>query len=418
MEGAAQRGHRPRPSLERSGSVGYHCGSRCTNPQSCRLVAGYRTTPLRQRRSTRTPRHTRRYALTYCPKTAMFPALSWWPHAIKGGVGLRGRDSWEPLAWAAARRKARRSAASRFRGNEVLSSRNEIAVISLYGHFLLCCLTGRAMVRSLDLVDTLVAAGREDFTFEAARTILGVPSPATAKVLRQLRDQGFVERLSRSHYAIRPLGLLGTSATADDLPLAVAAAFDGRQHRIAYLSALAELGLLTHPARTVVVACTQQVRRHHLGRRPLRVVIERSTTIHLGAETMGRSWHSGVERAVFECALRVDLVGGPEALASALQRAASTIRARRLAPLVKAFGPRGVAAERRLASLAPLTSRSTSAPRFRPLAPSFGSIRRTTTSSGSTQRCGSHGVPASTSSEPWSRTSRAHPLADHPPRLS
>ncbi|MGA2805704.1 MAG: hypothetical protein ABSF89_15175 [Acidimicrobiales bacterium] len=202
------------------------------------------------------------------------------------------------------------------------------------------------------MVDTLVAAGREDFTFEAARTILGVPSPATAKVLRQLRDQGFVERLSRSHYAIRPLGLLGTSATADDLPLAVAAAFDGRQHRIAYLSALAELGLLTHPARTVVVACTQQVRRHHLGRRPLRVVIERSTTIHLGAETMGRSWHSGVERAVFECALRVDLVGGPEALASALQRAASTIRARRLAPLVKAFGPRGVAAERRLASLA------------------------------------------------------------------
>jgi predicted transcriptional regulator of viral defense system len=81
-------------------------------------------------------------------------------------------------------------------------------------------------------------------------------------------------------------------------------------------------------------------------------VIERSTTIHLGAEAIGRSWRSGVERAVFECALRVDLVGGPEALASALQRAASTMRARRLAPLVKAFGPRGAAAERRLALLA------------------------------------------------------------------
>ena len=91
------------------------------------------------------------------------------------------------------------------------------------------------MARSFDLVDTLVASGREDFTFEEARIILGVPSPATAKVLRQLRDQGFVDRLSRSHYAVRPLGLLGTSATADDLPLAVAAAFDGHQHRIAYL---------------------------------------------------------------------------------------------------------------------------------------------------------------------------------------
>ena len=208
------------------------------------------------------------------------------------------------------------------------------------------------MARSLDLVDALVASGREDFTFEEARFILGVPSPATAKVLRQLRHQGFVDRLSRSHYAVRPLGLLGTSATADDLPLAVAAAFDGHQHRIAYLSALGELGLLTHPARVVTVACTRQVRRDHLGGRPLRVVIERSTTIHLGAEAIGRSWRSGVERAVFECALRVDLVGGPEALASALERAASAIRPRRLAPLVKVFGPRGAAAERRLASLA------------------------------------------------------------------
>ena len=55
------------------------------------------------------------------------------------------------------------------------------------------------MARSLDLVDTLVASGRGDFTFEEARIILGVPSPATAKVLRQLRHQGFVDRLSRSH---------------------------------------------------------------------------------------------------------------------------------------------------------------------------------------------------------------------------
>ena len=50
----------------------------------------------------------------------------------------------------------------------------------------------------------------------------------------------------------------------------LAATFDGHQHRIAYLGALGELGLLTHPARIVTVACTRQVRRDHLGGRPLR----------------------------------------------------------------------------------------------------------------------------------------------------
>ena len=49
--------------------------------------------------------------LSQCPKTAMFPALSWLSCA-KGGVGLRARDPWEPLAWAAVRRKARGSAAA------------------------------------------------------------------------------------------------------------------------------------------------------------------------------------------------------------------------------------------------------------------------------------------------------------------
>jgi len=208
------------------------------------------------------------------------------------------------------------------------------------------------MDRSLHLVDALVAAGREDFTFEDARTALGVPAPATAKVLRRLREQGLIDRLGRGHYAIRPLGLLGTSATADDLPLAVAAAFDGREHRIAYLSALGELGLLVHPVRTVTVACTGQVRRAYLSTRPLRVVIERPSTIRLGAEPVGRSSRSSLERAVFECALRVDLAGGPETLASALARAAPMLRPRQLAPLVSAFGARGAAAKRRLASLA------------------------------------------------------------------
>jgi hypothetical protein len=61
------------------------------------------------------------------------------------------------------------------------------------------------------------------------------------------------------------------------------ATFDGREHRIAYLSALADLGLLSHPVRTITVACTKQVRVHAISRRPLRVVVEKAETIHLEA---------------------------------------------------------------------------------------------------------------------------------------
>jgi hypothetical protein len=44
--------------------------------------------------------------------------------------------------------------------------------------------------------------------------------------------------------------------------------------------------------------------------RLLRVVIERPQTIHLWAEVVERSWRSTVDRALFECAVRVDLAGG------------------------------------------------------------------------------------------------------------
>src|ERR1022692_2694831 len=113
-----------------------------------------------------------------------------------------------------------------------------------------------AMIRQMELVNTLVAEGREAFTFEDARAVLGASAPATANALHRLTENGLVDRLSRGRYAIRPLGSLGTSAATDNLSLAVGAAFEGREHRIAYLSALSELGLLTHPVRTVFVACT------------------------------------------------------------------------------------------------------------------------------------------------------------------
>jgi len=208
------------------------------------------------------------------------------------------------------------------------------------------------MVRQLELIDTFLATGREEFTFEEAKAALGRSSAATANALRQLNEKGLVDRLTRGHYAIRPLGSLGTSTATDDLPLAIGAAFEGRTHRIAYLSALSELGLLSHPVRTAFVACTHQVRVRIISRRPLRVVVERPETIHLEAEPIGRSWRSTLERALFDCALRVDLAGSVERLAEALASGAPKVDPARLGRLAGAFGARGLAAERRLASLA------------------------------------------------------------------
>jgi predicted transcriptional regulator of viral defense system len=208
------------------------------------------------------------------------------------------------------------------------------------------------MARPLELIDSLVAEGKEEFTFDEARVALDRSPTATANTLRRLQDNGLVDRLGRGHYAIRPLGSLHTSATTDDLDLAVGATFGDRQHRIAYLSALADLGLLSHPVRTITVACTTQVRAPAISRRPLRVVIERAETIHLEAEPIGRSWRSTLDRALFECALRIDLTGGVERLAEALVNGAADADPDRLSLLAKVFGPRGLAAERRLASLA------------------------------------------------------------------
>jgi predicted transcriptional regulator of viral defense system len=208
------------------------------------------------------------------------------------------------------------------------------------------------MTSPLELLDHLVAEGRDDFSFKEANAVLGGSRTATANTLRRLSAMGFVDRVAHGHYVIRPLGSLGTSAAAEDLGLAVGAALSGRLHRIAYLSALADLGVLSHPVRSIFVACTEQVRRDSISGRPLRVVIERPATISLEAEPTRNSSRSTLERALFECALRVDLVGDVEQLADALASAAPEVDPLRIVDLAKAFGSRGHAAERRLASLA------------------------------------------------------------------
>lgn len=204
----------------------------------------------------------------------------------------------------------------------------------------------------LGLLDTLVMRGQNEFTFHDAHEAWGASVSATANMLRRLGDKGLVDKVVRGHYAIRPLGSLGTAAATEDLGLVVGAAFEGYPHRIAYGSALSELGLLSHPVRTVYVACTKQVRFTTVSRRPLRVVIEQPKTIRLGAEELVRTWRSSLERALLESAMRVDLVGSVERLAEALAAGAGEARPTHIKRLSKAFGARGQAAERRLASLA------------------------------------------------------------------
>jgi predicted transcriptional regulator of viral defense system len=208
------------------------------------------------------------------------------------------------------------------------------------------------MTRQLELIDTFLSEGRREFTFEDAKRHLGVSAEAAANALARLSKQGLVDKLARGHYAIRQLGALGTSAATEDLSLAVGAAFEGRQHRIAYLSALGELGVLSHPVRTLYVACTERVRFSSVSRRPLRLVVEKPETIHLEAETVKNSWRSSLERALFECALRVELIGGVERLAEAVAAGSPDADPACITRLANAFGPRGRAAERRLASIA------------------------------------------------------------------
>jgi len=208
------------------------------------------------------------------------------------------------------------------------------------------------MTKQLEFIDALVADGQTAFTFAEATKRLNVSPSATANALRQLQQKGLVCRISRGIYAIRPLGALGTSMATEDPSGAVKLAFGERQHRIGYLSALAEFDLLTHPVRSVYVACTSQVRSKSVSWRPLHSVIERPETIHLETWDYGTTKCSTLERALLESALRIDLVGSIERFAEALQGGLEQADASRIAALAVRLGPRGLAAERRLASVA------------------------------------------------------------------
>lgn len=182
----------------------------------------------------------------------------------------------------------------------------------------------------LQLLDALVAEGRAQFTADEAAMRLERSPTSTANLLHRLLREGLIDRVRRGRYAIRHLGLLGTTAAAEDVLLAVAAGFFKTAHRLAYRSALDYLELLVHPSRAIQVALTKPTRSEKLSNRPLTTVIEPEAAVSIGAEQHGEAFVSDLERALLDAAARPDLAGGIAVLAEALSAATARVDPDRL----------------------------------------------------------------------------------------
>ena len=77
----------------------------------------------------------------------------------------------------------------------------------------------------LRLANDLIANGKLHFTFGDAQRRLGRSAAATGNLLKRMQSAGLIDRVRRGHYVIRQLGVLGTPSVAEDVALAVGAAF-------------------------------------------------------------------------------------------------------------------------------------------------------------------------------------------------
>ncbi|HZL47755.1 MAG TPA: MarR family transcriptional regulator [Solirubrobacteraceae bacterium] len=219
--------------------------------------------------------------------------------------------------------------------------------------------------RTLRFLDEKLTAGQAGLTSREVRERLGLSPQAASNLLTRWREVGLVDRVAPGHYAIRQLGLLGTRAASEDVALAVGAFFAGEPHRIAYRSALDCHGLLTHPARTIQVACPREVTVKELSGRPLRTIIESRETVLVGAVQAGHGARvSGLERSLLDGAARMDLIGGANVLAEALSTA--QLDPAMLQSLAQEIG--AATALRRLGSLADQLPIPALANRLQPLA--------------------------------------------------
>ena len=219
----------------------------------------------------------------------------------------------------------------------------------------------------LGLANDLVANGKLHFTFSDARRRLNRSAAATGNLLKRMQSAGLIDRVRRGHYVVRQLGVLGTPAVAEEVALAVGAAFAGIPHRMGYRTALDEHDLIVHPARSITVATTKQIRTQTLSGRTLQLVQEPESRIHVGAMRRGSTWVSDLERALLDAAMRPKLVGGAAVLAEAIATAANDINVDTLTQYAAKL--EWGAAIRRIGSIAVALEFSHLADRLRPLKP-------------------------------------------------
>jgi len=220
---------------------------------------------------------------------------------------------------------------------------------------------------ALRLVDNLVADGKTHFTFGEAQQRFGQSPSATGNLLRRMLTAGLIDRVRRGYYVIRQLGVLGTPSVAEEVALAVGAAFAGMPHRMAYRTALDEHDLIVHPSRSIYVATSRRIRTKTLSGRPLHIVREPATSISIGAIACGSSWVSGIERALLDAAMRPNLVGGAAVLAEAIATASNRIDVTALTHYAQNLG--WAAALRRIGSIADTLEIGGLAGKLRPLRP-------------------------------------------------
>ncbi len=219
---------------------------------------------------------------------------------------------------------------------------------------------------ALKFVDDLVAAGKTHFTFDEAVQHFGQSPSATANLLRRMIAMGLVDRVHRGCYVVRKLGVLGTRAAAEDVALAVAAAFEGQLHRIGYRTALDENDLISHPARTIQVAATRRMRAQELSGRPLRTIEESMAAITIGSMVYGPSMISDLERSLLDAAARPELVGGAAVLAEAISTAGAHVDPERLKQYAEQL--KWAAALRRIGSVSDTLDIKGLSGKLRPLA--------------------------------------------------
>lgn len=173
-------------------------------------------------------------------------------------------------------------------------------------------------MKTLELLDEAWGRGERTISPGWLMDRTGQSPQAATNTLRRLTEAGLLDRVSRGRYAIRPLGLLRTSAAVEDPTLIAAAVFGKTPHRVAFKSALDHWNLLTRPSHVLQVASPKRVRRT-LASGELRVIEEPLATVRIGATRADSgAWVSNRERALIESAARLDLLRGIEVLAEAL----------------------------------------------------------------------------------------------------